>query len=128
MASVSSALEKVEGIENFKLALKPPTARLIFDDSRLTIQALMKAVKSAGNKYDARLMLRVEGDQQRIASELAKVPGLRSAGQPNSEGVRLVTFHADRATSYSQILDAVKAADAKLLPPVEEPKSEKPGG
>ncbi|HVE49777.1 MAG TPA: heavy-metal-associated domain-containing protein [Casimicrobiaceae bacterium] len=50
VASVKRVLASLPGVENVDVTLKPGRASVAFDPSRVTVQALRKAIASAG--YD----------------------------------------------------------------------------
>jgi copper chaperone CopZ len=117
---VRAALEKVEGLDKLELQLNPPLARFQFDPSKLTLQDLVGAVKKAGSKYDARLLIRTSGDEDAVTKSLGSVAGLRSAGIPDRDGTRLVSFEPEGKTYLADLVKAVEKAGGKLVDP--EPK------
>ncbi|MEA2553593.1 MAG: hypothetical protein QOJ65_1769 [Fimbriimonadaceae bacterium] len=78
------------------------------------MQDLIRAVRGAGS-YDARLMLQSEGFPDKLTDALASLKGVRSPGQADGKGVRLVTFVMDERTMYADLESAGSQAGAKIF-------------
>lgn len=81
------------------------------------MQDLINAVRSAGREFDARLMLQSKADDEKLSSALRSVEGVRSAGSQDQKGIRLVTFHMEKRTLYSDLQKAASAVGAEIEPP-----------
>ena|SRR5947209_4048989 len=119
---VRSSLQKVDGLTDLTLVMKPASAHFTFDPSEESIQDLIRAVRSAGTEYDARLMLQSDAEDDKLSNALRVVDGLRSPGSQDSKGVRLITFFLDKKTMYADIVNAATSIGAKLTAPTFEDK------
>jgi len=111
---VRSSLLKVDGLTNLTLQLEPPTAHFRFDEDKLTMQDLVKAVRAAGSEYDARLIVQSSAPADKLGVALRSVKGVRSPGFPDKNGIWLITFFLDQKTSYSDLETAATSVGAKL--------------
>ncbi len=117
---VRSSLEKVDGLKDLTLVMKPASAHFTFDSQKESMQDLMRAVRAAGSEFDMRLMLKSDFDDDQLSAALRKVDGVRSAGMKDSRDIRLVTFFIDKETHYSDIVKAADDIGAKLSAPTFE--------
>ena len=122
---VRSSLQKVDGISHVTLVMKPASAHFTFEPQKESIQDLIRAVRAAGSKYDARLMLQSNADDDKLTAALQAVNGVRSAGMQDSKGLRLVTFLMDKTTYYADLTKAASSIGATLTNPTFD--KEKPG-
>ena len=90
------------------------------DAERYSVQDLIKAVRSAGREYDARLLLQSKADDTQLSAALKSVAGVRSPGSADKDGVRLVTFLMDQRTMLGDLQKAASAIGAEIQSPTLE--------
>jgi len=122
---VRSSLEKVKDISELKIRMQPAIVHFRFDPTKETLQDLIRAVRAAGSKFDARLMLQSQADDDTLSSALRSVKGVRSGGMQDKRGIRLLTFFMDQSTYYGDLQKAASAVNATISDPNLE--KEKPG-
>ena len=53
VASVTRALQRVEGVDHVEVTLAPPVANIAFDPGRVALPALLAAIRDAGYETGA---------------------------------------------------------------------------
>jgi copper chaperone CopZ len=122
---VKNALEKRMTLIKPTLRFQPSVAHFWIDPKTESIQDLVTIVRGAGSQYDARLMLESDFDDDKLSEALRQVQGVRSAGMKNKNNIRLLTFHMDKKTYYTDLEIAANDVGAKITSPTFE--KENPG-
>lgn len=107
----------MHGVSVLEIRTDPSVARVKFDAARISLQDIVRAVRGDGRKYDARLLIQVNGKQDALTAVLAKLAGVRSPGIPDRAGVRMITFKLEERTMYADLVAAAKEAGVHLKEP-----------
>ncbi|HET6644112.1 MAG TPA: hypothetical protein VFG65_01290 [Fimbriimonadales bacterium] len=108
-----TSVQDLSGIEEPKVDLDAKTLAAGIDPEKLSLQAIVSAIRGEENTYDARLIIAL-AEKPSAADldafrEAAIEQGVRAVSEPDKKFRLLLTFHMDATTRLDSLLSAAKA-------------------
>ena len=107
-----TSVQGLPGIEHPKVDLEARTLAAGIDPERLSLQAVVSAIRGEEKTYDARLIITLA--EKPSATDLdafravAVERGVRAVSEPDKKLRLQLTFHMDAATRLDSLLSAAK--------------------
>lgn len=122
-AHVRSAIAKVPTAKDPSTNLSTKRASLRVDPNRTSLQEIIRAVRSCGKEYDAKMILQLDNPKtpaatvKKLRTTLLAVKGVNYVGEPDSQGVITIGFDDKQVTKVSDLMKSVQSSGVKTKEP-----------
>lgn len=114
-----SAIAKVPTAKDPTTNLATKRASLRVNPNRTTLQEIIRAVRSCGKEYDAKMILQLDNPKasadavKRFRHALLGVKGVNYVSEPDRQGVITVGFDDKQVTKVSDLMKSVRSSGVK---------------
>lgn len=89
------------------------------DPSRISLQEIIRAVRSCGKEYDAKLLLQLDNPKtppasvKKLRSALLQVRGVNYVSQSDGKGLMMVGFDDSQTTKVTDLMKGIQSSGVK---------------
>lgn len=118
-ASVRSAIAKVPSVKDPSINLAAKRASFRVDPDRTTLQEIIRAVRSCGKEYDAKMILQLDNPKtpaeviKKVRHALLGIKGVNYVSEPDRQGVIMVGFDDKHSTKVSDLMKSIQSSGVK---------------
>jgi hypothetical protein len=116
---VRSAIAKVPTAKDPNTNLSTRRASLRVDPNRVSLQEIIRAVRSCGKEYDAKMLLQLDNPKtpavavKKLRNALLQVKGVNYVSEPDPAGLITVGFDEKQTTKMADLMKNVQSSGVK---------------
>lgn len=114
-----SAIAKVPTAKDFKTNLSTRRVSFRVDPDRVSPQEIIRAVRSCGKEYDAKMLFQLDNPKtpaatvKKLRDALLQVRGVNYVSEPDSKGLITVGFDDKQTTKMADLIKGVQSSGVK---------------